>query len=227
MPTFVLNKLSNIMKIVCVGMNYAAHNKEMQNALLLSEPTIFMKSDVSLLKDGKPFFIPDFSSDMQYETEIVVKINRLGKSINRKFASRYYDEITVGIDMTARDLQRKLKSEGLPWEISKSFDNSAVIGKFVSLNEEGWNIDAIPFRLDIDGKTVQQGNTAEMIFKIDEIIEYISRFITLKTGDLIFTGTPSGVGKVEINNRLQGYINDRKLLDFRIKWEIIMNYELF
>jgi len=141
----------------------------------------------------------------------------LGKSINRKFASRYYDEITVGIDMTARDLQRKLKNEGLPWEISKSFDNSAVIGKFVSLNEEGWNIDAILFRLDIDGKTVQQGNTAEMIFKTDEIIEYISRFITLKTGDLIFTGTPSGVGKVEINNRLQGYINDRKLLDFRIK----------
>jgi len=205
------------MKIVCVGMNYAAHNKEMQNALLLSEPTIFMKSDVSLLKDGKPFFIPDFSEDMQYETEVVVKINRLGKCINRKFASRYYDEITVGIDMTARDLQRKLKKEGLPWEISKSFDNSAVIGKFVSLSEEGWNIDAIPFRLDIDGKTIQQGNTADMIFKTDKIIEYISRFVTLKTGDLIFTGTPSGVGKVEINNRLQGYINDKKLLDFRIK----------
>jgi len=205
------------MKIVCVGMNYAAHNKEMQNALILSEPTIFMKSDASLLKDGKPFYIPDFSSDMQYEAEIVVKINRLGKCINRRFASRYYDEITVGIDMTARDLQRKLKSEGLPWEISKSFDNSAVIGKFVSLKEEGWDIDAIPFKLNIDGKTVQQGNTADMIFKIDEIIEYVSRFITLKMGDLIFTGTPSGVGKVEINNQLQGYINDKKLLDFRIK----------
>jgi len=205
------------MKIVCVGMNYAAHNKEMQTALLLSEPTIFMKSDASLLKDGKPFYIPDFSSDMQYETEIVVKINRLGKSIDRKFSSRYYDEITVGIDMTARDLQRKLKKDGLPWEICKSFDNSAVIGKFVSLKEEGWNIDEIPFRLDIDGKTVQQGNTADMIFKVDEIIEYISRFITLKMGDLIFTGTPAGVGKVEINNQLQGYINDKKLLDFRIK----------
>jgi len=205
------------MKIVCVGMNYAAHNKEMQNTLLLSEPTIFMKSDASLLKDGKPFYIPDFSSDMQYETEIVVKINRLGKSIDRRFASRYYDEITVGIDMTARDLQRKLKKDGLPWEICKSFDNSAVIGKFVSLKEEGWSINEIPFRLDINGKTVQQGNTADMIFKVDEIIEYISRFITLKMGDLIFTGTPAGVGKVEINNQLQGYINDKKLLDFRIK----------
>jgi 2-keto-4-pentenoate hydratase/2-oxohepta-3-ene-1,7-dioic acid hydratase in catechol pathway len=205
------------MKIICVGMNYATHNKEMQNALVLSEPTIFMKSDASLLKDGKPFYIPDFSTDMQYETEIVVKINRLGKSIDRKFASRYYDEITVGIDMTARDLQRKFKKDGLPWELSKSFDNSAVIGKFVSMEKEGWNIDAIPFRLDIDNKTVQQGNTADMIFKTDVIIEYVSRFITLKMGDLIFTGTPAGVGKVEINNRLQGYINDRELLDFQIK----------
>ena len=205
------------MKIVCVGMNYAAHNKEMQRTLLLSEPTIFMKSDASLLKDGKPFFLPDFSSDMQYETEIVVKINRLGKSIDRRFARRYYDEITVGIDMTARDLQTKLKKDGLPWEISKSFDNSAIIGKFVSLEKEGWNIDSIPFRLDIDGKTVQQGNTEDMIFKTNEIIEYVSRFITLKMGDLIYTGTPAGVGRVEINNRLQGYINDKKLLDFQIK----------
>jgi len=205
------------MKIVCVGMNYAAHNKEMQRTLLLSEPTFFMKPDSSLLKDGKPFFLPDFSADMQYEAEIVVKINRLGKSISRKFASRYYDEITVGIDMTARDLQKKQKENGLPWEISKSFDNSAVIGKFVSLEKEGWNPDAIPFRLDIDGKTVQQGNTADMILKIDEIIEYVSRFNTLKMGDLIFTGTPAGVGRVEINNRLEGYVYDRKVLDFRIK----------
>jgi len=205
------------MKIICVGMNYSNHNKEMQHALLLSEPVIFMKSDASLLKDGKPFYIPDFSSDMQYEAEIVVKINRLGKCINRKFAYRYYDEITVGIDMTARDLQRKLREAGLPWEISKSFDYSAVIGKFVSIEKEKWNINTIPFRLDIDDKTVQQGNTADMIFKTDEIIEYVSRFITLKMGDLIFTGTPAGVGKVEINNHLQGYINDKKLLDFRIK----------
>ena len=205
------------MKILCVGMNYSAHNKEMQRTLLLSEPIIFMKSDASLLKDGKPFYIPDFSSNVQYETEIVVKIGRLGKCISGKFAHRYYDEITVGIDMTARDIQNRLKKDGLPWEISKSFDNSAVIGRFVSLEQEGLNIDAIPFRLDIDGKTVQEGNTADMIFKTDEIIEYVSRFFTLKTGDLIFTGTPAGVGKVEIDNHLQGYVNDKKLLDFRIK----------
>jgi 2-keto-4-pentenoate hydratase/2-oxohepta-3-ene-1,7-dioic acid hydratase in catechol pathway len=205
------------MKIICVGLNYATHNKEMQHALLLSEPVIFMKPDASLLKDGKPFFIPDFSSDMQYEAEIVVKINRLGKSINRRFASRYYDEITVGIDMTARDLQRKLMLDRLPWEISKSFDHSAVIGRFVSIEKESLDIDAIPFRLDIDGRTVQQGNTADMTFKVDEIIEYISRFVTLKMGDLIFTGTPAGVGRVEINNRLQGYMNNKKLLDFYIK----------
>ena len=205
------------MKIICVGMNYSTHNKEMQHALLLSEPVIFMKSEASLLKDGKPFFIPDFSSDVQYEAEIVIKINRLGKCINRRFACRYYDEITVGIDMTARDLQRKLRKDGLPWELSKSFDNSAVIGKFISIEKEGLNIDAVPFHLDIDGKTVQQGNTADMIFKTDEIIEYISRFVTLRMGDLIFTGTPAGIGKVEINNRLQGYINNTKVLDFRIK----------
>ena len=205
------------MKIICIGMNYPTHNKEMQHALLLSEPVIFMKSEASLLKDGKPFFIPDFSLDVQYEAEIVIKINRLGKCINRRFACRYYDEITVGIDMTARDLQRKLRKDGLPWELSKSFDNSAVIGKFISIEKEGLNIDAVPFHLDIDGKTVQQGNTADMIFKTDEIIEYISRFVTLRMGDLIFTGTPAGIGKVEINNRLQGYINDRKILDFRVK----------
>jgi len=205
------------MKIVCIGMNYPAHNKELQHTLLLSEPVIFMKPDASLLKDGKPFFIPDFSSDMQYEAEVVIKINRLGKCISRRFAHRYYDEITVGIDMTARDLQKKLRKEGLPWEISKAFDNSAVVGKFVSLERENWNVDTIPFRLEIDGKTVQQGNTVDMIHKTDMIIEYISRFITLKMGDLIFTGTPAGVGKVEVNNRLQGYIHDRKLLDFKIK----------
>ena len=205
------------MKIICVGMNYATHNKEMQHSLLLSEPTIFMKSDASLLKDGKPFYIPDFSSDMQYEAEIVIKINRLGKFIDRKFASRYYDEITVGIDMTARDLQKKLRNSGLPWEISKSFDNSAVVGEFISIEKEELDIDEIPFRLEIDGNTVQQGNTTDMIFKTNEIIEYISRFLTLKMGDLIFTGTPAGVGRVEIDNQLQGYINDRKLLDFQIK----------
>ncbi|GHT07234.1 2-hydroxyhepta-2,4-diene-1,7-dioate isomerase [Bacteroidia bacterium] len=205
------------MKIICIGMNYAAHNKELQNSLVLEEPVIFMKPDTALLKNGKPFYIPDFSEDMQYETEIVVKIDRLGKSIARRFAPRYYNEITVGIDMTARDLQRKFKKNGLPWELCKSFDGSAVIGDFISLEENELNINQIPFRLDIDGKTVQAGNTADMLFKIDEIIEYVSRFITLKMGDLIFTGTPAGVGNINIDNHLQGYIGDKKLLDFQIK----------
>jgi 2-keto-4-pentenoate hydratase/2-oxohepta-3-ene-1,7-dioic acid hydratase in catechol pathway len=205
------------MKIICIGMNYAAHNKELQNSLILEEPVIFMKPDTSLLKNGKPFYIPDFSEDMQYETEIVVKIDRLGKSIAKRFAARYYNEITVGIDMTARDLQRKFKKDGLPWELCKSFDGSAVIGDFISLEENGLDINQVPFHLDIDGKTVQAGNTADMIFKIDKIIEYVSRFITLKMGDLIFTGTPAGIGNIHIDNHLQGYIGDKKLLDFQIK----------
>ena len=205
------------MKIICIGMNYPAHNKEMNNPLIMLEPVIFMKPDTALLRNGKPFYLPDFSSDMQYETEIVLRIDRLGKNISKRFARRYYNEVTVGIDMTARDLQRKFKKEGLPWELCKSFDNSAVIGDFIPLDELGNNLDAISFRLDIDGKTVQEGNTSFMNFKTDEIIEYVSRFITLRTGDLIFTGTPSGVGNVKINNHLQGYIGERKLLDFWIK----------
>jgi 2-keto-4-pentenoate hydratase/2-oxohepta-3-ene-1,7-dioic acid hydratase in catechol pathway len=206
------------MKIICVGMNYAAHNKELHNTLInTEEPTIFMKSDASLLKDGKPFYIPDFSSDMQYETEIVVKISRLGKSIARRFAHRYFEEVTVGIDMTARDLQRKFREGGLPWELCKSFDNSAVVGEFIKLEEGGYDINRLPFRLDINNKTVQEGNTSDMLFKIDEIIEYVSRFVTLKIGDLIYTGTPVGVGNVYINDHLQGYIGERKLLDFHVK----------
>lgn len=205
------------MKIICVGMNFADHNKEMQNTFKLEDPTIFMKSDVSLLKDGKPFYIPDFTEDLQYEAEVVVKINRLGKNIARRFAYRYYDEITIGIDMTARDLQRKLKEKGLPWELCKSFDNSAVIGEFVSLEELEKTINNIQFHLNIDGSEVQNGNTSDMLFQVDEIIEYVSRFVTLKIGDLIFTGTPSGVGKLFINNHLEGYVENRKLLDFYIK----------
>ena len=205
------------MKIICAGMNYATHNKEMHNTLINQEPAIFMKCDASLLKDGKPFFIPDFSSDMQYEVEIVVRISRLGKNIARQFASRYYDEITVGIDMTARDLQKKFKENGLPWELSKSFDSSAVIGEFIRLKDLPYGIDNLPFHLNINGKTVQKGNTAEMLFKTDELIAYISRFVTLKMGDLIYTGTPAGVGKVHINDHLQGYIEDKKVLDFNIK----------
>lgn len=204
------------MKIIAAGMNYANHNKEMHHSLLLSEPVIFMKPDSALLKNGRPFFIPDFSSDIHYETEVIVKINRIGKNIAEQFAHRYYDEVTVGIDFTARDLQTELRNKGLPWEISKGFDGSAVTGEFVPLSEAG-DIRNLHFHLDIDGKTVQKGNTANMLFPVDKIIAYASRFFTLKMGDLIYTGTPAGVGTVNIGNHLQGYIGDRKLLDFYVR----------
>lgn len=197
-------------------MNYAAHNKELHHTLELTEPTIFMKSDSSLLKDGKPFFIPDFSSEIHYETELVVKIDRLGKNIAERFAHRYYSEVTVGIDFTARDLQRRLREQGLPWEISKAFDNSAVIGTFIPLEKAG-NVNQLSFHLDMNGKTVQQGNTADMLFSADQIIAYVSRFFTLKIGDLIYTGTPVGVGPVSIGDHLEGYLGERKLLDFHVR----------
>lgn len=197
-------------------MNYAAHNKELHHTLELTEPTIFMKSDSSLLKDGKPFFIPDFSSEIHYETELVVKIDRLGKNIAERFAHRYYSEVTVGIDFTARDLQRRLREQGLPWEISKAFDNSAVIGTFIPLEEAG-NVNQLSFHLDMNGKTVQQGNTADMLFSVDQIIAYVSRFFTLKIGDLIYTDTPVGVGPVSIGDHLEGYLGERKLLDFHVR----------
>lgn len=204
------------MKIIAVGMNYADHNKEMRHTLELAEPTLFMKADSALLKDGKPFFIPDFSKEVHYETEVVVRIDRLGKNIAERFAHRYYNEVTVGIDFTARDLQRTLRSKGLPWEISKAFDNSAVVGTFVPLSEVG-SITQLPFHLTINGKMVQEGNTKDMLFSVDEIVAYTSRFFTLKTGDLIYTGTPGGVGPVQINDHLEGYIGERKLLDFHVR----------
>ena len=204
------------MKIIAVGMNYANHNKEMHHSLVLSEPVIFMKPDSALLKNGKPFFIPDFSSDIHYETEVVVQINRLGKNIDEQFAYRYYEEITVGIDFTARDLQHALRQKSLPWEICKGFDGAATIGSFIAVSEVG-AIQNLDFHLDIDGRTVQEGNTSDMLFGVDRIIAYISRFVTLKTGDLIYTGTPAGVGKVEIGNRLQGYLGNRRLLDFYVR----------
>ncbi|MDH6306978.1 fumarylpyruvate hydrolase [Parabacteroides sp. PF5-5] len=204
------------MKIIAVGMNYASHNKEMHHSLELTEPTIFMKSDSSLLKDGKPFFIPDFSSEIHYETEIVVRIDRLGKNIAERFAHRYYSEVTVGIDFTARDLQSRLRKQGLPWEISKAFDNSAVTGTFIPLQEAG-DVNHLSFHLDINGQKVQEGNTINMLFPVDKIIAYVSRFFTLKIGDLIYTGTPEGVGPVQINDHLEGYIGERKLLDFYVK----------
>lgn len=204
------------MKIFAVGLNYASHNKEMKRTFDSKKPVIFMKPDTALLKGDKPFFLPDFSDEVHYETELVVKINRLGKNIAERFAYRYYDEITVGIDFTARDLQRKQKELGLPWEIAKSFDNSAAIGMFISKNEVS-DIQNVDFRLDINNQTVQRGNTKEMIYPVDKIIAYISRFFTLKIGDLIFTGTPAGIGPVAIDDHLQGYLEDRKLLDFRVK----------
>ena len=204
------------MKIFAVGLKYASHNKEMERTFQSTEPVIFMKPDTALLKGGKPFFLPDFSHEIHYETELVVKINRLGKNIGERFAYRYYDEITVGIDFTARDLQRKQKELGLPWEIAKGFDNSAAIGTFISTNEV-LDIQKIDLRLDIKNHTVQQGNTKDMIYAVDKIIAYISQFFTLKIGDLIFTGTPAGIGPVAINDHLQGYLEGRKLLDFRIK----------
>ena len=204
------------MKILAVGLNYESHNQEMKRTFRSEEPVIFMKPESAQLKDGKPFFIPYFSKEVHYETEIVVKINRLGKSIEEKFAHRYYDELTVGIDFTARDLQRKLKQQGLPWETSKAFDNSAAIGDFVPKNEFQ-DVQNINFHLDINSKIVQQGNTNDMIYSIDKIIAYISQFFTLKIGDLIFTGTPAGVGPVHIDDHLTGYIENKKLLEFNVK----------
>jgi 2-keto-4-pentenoate hydratase/2-oxohepta-3-ene-1,7-dioic acid hydratase in catechol pathway len=203
------------MKIICIGMNYRRHAIEMGRPFP-SEPVVFMKPDSSLLKKNKPFFLPDFSSEIHYEVEVVVKISKLGKSISPKFAPRYYDEITTGIDITARDLQTRLSKSMLPWEISKGFDGAAPLGRFipVSLAGDTGNLD---FRLEINDKIVQQSNTSDMIFGINEIVSYVSGFFTLKTGDLIFTGTPSGVGPLRRNDHLVAYLKDLPLLDFMIK----------
>lgn len=205
------------MKIFAIGLNYPQHNKELNETLYKGEsPVIFTKADSSLLKDGKPFFVPDDMGHIDYETEIVVRICRLGKAIPACFAYRYYDAVTVGIDFTARDLQKQLREKGLPWELCKGFDGAATIGNWVPVDKFR-NIQALQFHLDINGKTVQQGCTSDMIFKIDEIIEYISKYFTLKTGDIIYTGTPVGVGPVNIDDHLEGYIEDRKVLEFNIK----------
>ena len=205
------------MKIFAVGWNYLNHNKEMNRALLPKEPVLFMKPDTALLKDGKPFFLPPFSERIEYETELVVRISRLGKNIAPRFAHRYYDAVTVGSDFTARDLQARLRAEGSPWEISKGFDGSAVVGDFIPVDEVAGNLQDLHFSLRIDGKEVQRGHTADMIFPVDEMIAYISRFYTLRMGDLLFTGTPEGVGPVAIGNRLQGYLGERQLLDFHVR----------
>ena len=204
------------MKIICIGRNYVAHARELNNELP-TEPVIFMKPDSALLRNNDPFYIPDWSNDLHHEVELIVKISKLGKSIEREFASRYYSEVGLGIDFTARDLQNKLKDKGLPWEKAKAFDHSAVICKeFIPIDSLP-NRDAINFRLDINGKTVQKGNTSMMIFPIDELIAHISKYFTLKIGDLIYTGTPAGVGPVRIDDRLEGYLEDRKMFDFLVR----------
>ena len=203
------------MKIFAIGQNYTEHNKEL-NSTNPTKPVVFMKPDTALLKNNKPFFIPDFTQELHYETELIIKFNRIGKNIDSKFSHRYFAEIGLGVDFTARDLQRRLKAEGKPWEVSKAFDNSAVIGNFLQVSELG-DIQNIQFRLDLNGKTVQNGNSADMIFPINELVAYVSRFFTIKIGDILFTGTPVGVGKVAIGDRLEGYIFDKKMFDFYVK----------
>lgn len=183
---------------------------------LPEEPVIFLKPDSSLLKNNKPFFLPGFSSELHYEVEIVVKISKLGKGIESRFAHRYYDEVTTGIDITARDLQSRFKKKGLPWELSKGFDGAAPIGRFVPVESVG-DINNVDFRLEINKKVAQKGNTSDMIFNINEIISFVSKFYTLKTGDLVFTGTPAGVGCLKRNDTLVAFLNDEPLLDFMIK----------
>lgn len=205
------------MKILAVGMNYPLHNKELNNTLSLKEPVIFTKPESAVLKEGRPFFIPDFAKRFDYETEIVVRINRLGKSIAERFAHRYYDEVTVGIDFTARDLQNELKEKGLPWDLCKGFDGSAAIGEWIKTDELGKDMNDLNFHLDIDGKMVQKGWTGDMIHSIDRIVAFVSQYFTLKTGDMIFTGTPAGVGPVSENQHLTAYLEDRKVSEFNIK----------
>lgn len=205
------------MKIIAVGMNYALHNRELDHTQENREPVIFLKPDSAILKDGKPFFIPDFSTEVHYEAEVVVRICRLGKHIAPRFARRYYDAVTVGIDFTARDLQRRFRECGNPWELCKGFDNSAAIGTFLPLEQAGGDVQALDFRLTVDDREVQHGNTRDMLFRVDDIIAYVSRFMTLKIGDLLFTGTPAGVGPVSIGQHLQGYLGEEKVLDFNIR----------
>ncbi|NMH29281.1 fumarylacetoacetate hydrolase family protein [Flavobacterium silvaticum] len=203
------------MKIICIGRNYASHISELNNERP-DEPVIFLKPDTAILPKQFPFVIPEFSSDVHHEVEIVVRINKVGKYIDAKFAHKYYDEISVGIDFTARDVQQKLKDKGLPWEKAKAFDGSAVIGDFVPKNIFS-STESLTFGLTRNGETVQQGNTTQMLWKIDEIIAYVSQYFTLKTGDVIFTGTPQGVAKVNPGDVLEGFIEEKKLFRIAVK----------
>ena len=203
------------MKIICIGRNYGAHAKELNNAIP-EEPIVFLKPQTALLKDNKPFFLPEWSADMHYETELVLKVCKQGKYIEEKFAHKYFDEVSVGIDFTARDLQNQQKAKGLPWEISKSFDNSAVLGDVKKVSDIGKS-SGFQFHLLLNGVKVQDGNTDDMIFPFEKIISYASQFFTLQVGDLIYTGTPAGVGAVKIGDRLEGFLEEQKVFDFEIK----------
>lgn len=205
------------MKIFAIGMNYAEYNKSLHETLSVSEePVVFTKADSALLKDHKPFFIPDDMGKIECEAEVVVRICRLGKTISERFAHRYYDAMTVGIDFTARELQQKLREKGLPWDLCKGFDGSAALGEWVQ-KDKFLDVQRLRFHLDINGKTVQEGCTSDMLFTVDRIISYISRFFTLKTGDIIYTGCPAVCGPVSINDHLEGYLEDRKVLEFNCK----------
>lgn len=203
------------MKLICIGRNYTEHITELENEKP-KEPVVFQKPDTAILLKKQPFFIPDFSEDIHHEVEVLVKINRVGKYIDKKFAHKYYNEIGLGIDFTARDLQKQLKEKGLPWEKAKAFDGSAVIGKWIEKSEIQ-DLNHLNFSLEKNGITVQQGNTQQMLWKIDELIEYVSKYFTLKIGDIIFTGTPSGVGKVVANDKLKGFIEDKEMFSITVK----------
>ncbi|WP_298494525.1 fumarylacetoacetate hydrolase family protein [uncultured Algibacter sp.] len=203
------------MKLICIGRNYTEHIKELQNEKP-TDPVVFLKPDTAILLKKQPFFIPDFSDDVHYEVEVLVKINRVGKHIDKKFAHKYYSEIGLGIDFTARDLQSALKAKGLPWEKAKSFDGAAVIGNWLDKKELG-DINDFEFSLKNNEEIVQNGNTSHMLWKIDELIEYVSKYFTLKIGDVIFTGTPAGVGKVVANDKLKGFIENREMFSITVK----------
>jgi 2-keto-4-pentenoate hydratase/2-oxohepta-3-ene-1,7-dioic acid hydratase in catechol pathway len=203
------------MKIICIGRNYADHAKELNNPLP-KQPVFFMKPDTALLKDGQDFYLPDFSKEVHHELEVVLRISKAGKHIAEEFASRYYDQLGLGIDFTARDLQDSCKEKGLPWEIAKAFDGSAPIGDFVTISELG-DLNALEFHLEVNGETRQSGNTHDLIFNFDHVIAYVSKFVTLKTGDLIYTGTPAGVGPVKQGDHLRGFLGKKCLIDFHVK----------
>lgn len=203
------------MKIICIGRNYADHAKELNNAVP-TEPVVFLKPDTALLKEGKPFYIPEFTQNVHHELEVVVRINKVGKYIDEQFAHKYFNEIGLGIDFTARDIQQNCKEKGLPWEKAKAFDGSAPIGKFIPVSQFS-NLDNLSIELKKNGETVQSGNTKDMLFSINNIISFVSRYFTLKVGDLIYTGTPAGVGPVQPNDHLQGYLNGKLLIDFKVK----------